>query len=349
MARYARNHWYAAAWSCEVADRPLGRRLLGEPVVLFRQSDNRVAALTDRCPHRLVPLSLGTCVDGRIQCTYHGLQFEGSGQCVHIPGQKLIPPGARARSFPVLERYGLIWIWMGDPAVADPAAVPRVERYGEAAWDVLDGGYQHHPSSYLNIIENLMDPAHTTFLHSATIGNPLASEEPVKTEKGDGYILAYRWLENTQPSPHDRRRLRVDDIRVDRGQFFYFHLPSTSHVETIVMPAGQPHTEEGMCKGLRTYSYKFLTPETESTTHFFWLHVRNYQVGDPEAAAALRAALEQTFREDLAIETVMQRAQEETGVRQHVALEIDRAPTLAIRMLERMIAAEVAIPESRAG
>lgn len=349
MARYARNHWYAVAWSSEVADRPFGRRLLGEPVVLFRQSDSRVAALLDLCPHRLVPLSLGTCIEGRLQCTYHGMQFDGSGHCVHIPGQAVIPARALTRSFPVAERYGLVWVWMGDPALADPAAVPRVAKYGEEGWDVLDGGYQHHPSSYLNIIENLMDPAHTTFLHKATIGNPLASEEPVKTEKGDGYIVAYRWLENTQPSPHDRRRLNVGDMKVDRGQFFYFHLPSTSHVETIVMPAGQPRTEESMCRGLRTYSYKFLTPESESTTHFFWLHVRNYQVGDPEAAAALRAALEQTYREDLAIEAAMQRAQEETGIRQQVALEIDRAPTLAMRMLDRMIAAESAVPPSTRG
>ncbi|MGH8327934.1 MAG: Rieske 2Fe-2S domain-containing protein, partial [Steroidobacteraceae bacterium] len=326
MATFARNHWYVAAWGGELGDdRPLARRLLGEPVVLFRPAGGGVAALRDRCPHRLVPLSMGVCVNGHIRCGYHGMEFDATGHCVHIPAQSLIPPKARVRSFPALERYGLIWLWMGDPASADPAAVPRVEKYREPGWDVLEGGYQYHPSSYLNIIENLMDPAHTTFVHRNTIGNPLAADKPVTTEKGEGYVVAYRWLENIQPSAHDRSHMDFGDCKVDRGIFFYFHLPCTSRVETIVLRTGEERTQESMCRGMRTYSYKFLTPESESATHFFWLHIRNYQVGDLQAAETLRAALERTYGEDLEIEAAMQRSQEETGVRQYVALEIDRA------------------------
>jgi vanillate O-demethylase monooxygenase subunit len=344
MQPFVRNHWYAAAWSDELSDKPLARRLLGEPVVLFRQSDASVAALIDRCPHRLVPLSLGVCTQGRIRCAYHGLEFDGTGRCVHIPAQERIPPKAQTRSFPVTERYGLIWVWMGEADAVDEIQLPQVEKLGQPGWDVLSGGYQHHPSSYQNIIENLMDPSHTTFLHARTIGNPLASDKPVTTEKTDRYIVAYRWLENTDPSPHDRRRLEVGDVKVDRGQFFYFYLPSVSRVETIVLPAGTPRDEENLSKGLRTYSYKFLTPETASTTHFFWLHVRNYQVGDEKAAQALRTALEETYREDLQIELAMQKAQEETGIRQIVGLEIDRAPGMALRMLQRMIDNENSAP-----
>jgi phenylpropionate dioxygenase-like ring-hydroxylating dioxygenase large terminal subunit len=339
VSKFVRNHWYVAAWGSEIGAKPLGRRLLGEPVVLFRQADNRIAALIDRCPHRLVPLSMGVCVDGRIRCGYHGMEFDGSGQCVHIPGQQRIPPKAQAQSFPVIERYGLIWIWMGDRELADPSHVPGIARHGETGWDRLEGGYQYHPSNYRNIIENLMDPAHTTFVHANTIGNPLAGDKPVTTEKTDDYILAYRWVENTKPTPFDQKRLNVGDIAVDRGQFFYFYVPSTSRVETIVVPAGTPRTEAGLCTGLRTYSYKFLTPESESATHFFWLHIRNYLPGH-EAGKKLRASLEQTFAEDLVIETAMQRSQEETGVRQFVALEIDRAPLMALRMLDRLIDAE---------
>jgi phenylpropionate dioxygenase-like ring-hydroxylating dioxygenase large terminal subunit len=329
VGHFARNHWYVAAWSSEVGDKPFGRRLLGEPIVLFRQSDNSVAALLDRCPHRLVPLSMGVCKEGRIQCLYHGMQFDGTGRCVHIPAQT------------AAERFGLVWLWMGDPALADASLLPAIDKYGAPGWAVMSDGYQHHPSSYLNIIENLMDPSHTTFLHANTIGNPLAEDKPVTTEKNDRYIVAYRWVENSDPTPHDRRRIDVGDIKVDRGQYFYFHLPAMSRVETIVIPAGTARTEENLSsKGMRTHSYKFLTPETDSATHFFWLHVRNYQVGNEQAAANLRAALEQTFAEDLQIELAMQRAQEETGLRQVVALEIDRAPSLAVRMLKRMIEAE---------
>jgi vanillate O-demethylase monooxygenase subunit len=108
----------------------------------------------------------------------------------------------------------------------------------------------------------------------------------------------------------------------------------------MVLPAGTARTKENMHTGLHTYSYKFLTPENESATHFFWLHVRNYQLGDEKAAEIMRAALEQTFVEDLQVELAMQRAQQETGMRQLVALEIDRAPTMALHLLKRMIEAE---------
>jgi phenylpropionate dioxygenase-like ring-hydroxylating dioxygenase large terminal subunit len=336
-SRFARNHWYVAAWSREIGDNPLGRRLLGEPVVLFRQADRSVAALLDRCPHRLVPLSMGVCVQGRIRCAYHGIEFDGTGRCVRIPAQTLIPPKAQTRSFPVMERYGLIWVWMGEPTLANPSSLPTVDKWGESGWDLIDGGYQYHPSNVLNIIENLMDPSHTTFVHANTIGNPMASDKPVTTEKTDQYIVAYRWVENSPPTSNDRRRVDFADGKVDRGQYFYFHLPAMSRVEIIVLPAGTERTEENMSRGLRTYSYKFLTPESESATHFFWLHIRNYMLGDHEAAAKLRAGLELTFKEDLEIERAMQRSQEETGVRQLIALDLDRAPVMAVRMLQRMI------------
>jgi phenylpropionate dioxygenase-like ring-hydroxylating dioxygenase large terminal subunit len=340
MDQFARNHWYVGAWSSELLEAPLSRRILGEPVVFFRRADGTAAALIDRCPHRLVPLSLGTCVDGHLRCGYHGMEFDGDGRCVRIPAQKVIPPNAHTRHFPVTERYGMVWIWMGEPARANAHALPRVEHYAEPGWDRLEGGYQYHPSNYRNIIENLMDPAHTTFVHKNTIGNPLAGEQPVTTEKTDEYIVAYRWIENSQPTAHDRLRLNIGDIAVDRGQYFYFYLPATSRVETIVQPAGTPRGAQHAGKGLHTYSYKFLTPESASATHFFWLHIRNYMTGDAQAGERLRSALEQTFAEDLVIEAAMQRSQEETGARQQVALEIDRAPMMALRMLERMIAAE---------
>jgi vanillate O-demethylase monooxygenase subunit len=227
-----------------------------------------------------------------------------------------------------------------DPTLANAASMPKVDKYGEPGWDIIDGGYQYHPSNVLNIIENLMDPSHTTFVHANTIGNPLASEKPVTTEKTDHYIVAYRWVENSLPTPNDRRRVDFGDGNVDRGQFFYFQLPSMSRVEIIVIPTGTERTDENLNKGLRTYSFKFLTPESESATHFFWLHIRNYLVGDREAAAKLRAGLEQTFREDIEIEVAMQRSQDETGIRQLIALDLDRAPVMAVRMLQRMIEAE---------
>src|SRR3984957_14469623 len=109
---FAKVSWYGATFSAEITDKPLGRRLLGDPVVMFRMTDGRVAALEDRCCHRGLPLSMGELVGDDLRCNYHGLVFDCSGQCVRIPGQTAIPPSARVSSYPLLEKGGTIWIWM---------------------------------------------------------------------------------------------------------------------------------------------------------------------------------------------------------------------------------------------
>jgi len=97
-----RNAWYIAAWADELGTQPVARRICNEPIVLFRDKQNRAAALTHRCCHRAAPLHLGTITEAGLQCGYHGLVFDGSGHCVAIPGQSRIPEDARVRSYPVV-------------------------------------------------------------------------------------------------------------------------------------------------------------------------------------------------------------------------------------------------------
>src|SRR5262249_55992316 len=100
---YLRNAWYVAAWSDDLADgQLLSRTILKEPVVLFRKSDRHLAALQDRCPHRFAPLHMGKIVDGdRVQCPYHGLEFDSSGACVLNPHRtKNIPPRPPLPTYP---------------------------------------------------------------------------------------------------------------------------------------------------------------------------------------------------------------------------------------------------------
>ncbi|MEJ0069391.1 MAG: Rieske 2Fe-2S domain-containing protein [Pseudomonadota bacterium] len=120
---FVTNAWYVAAWSSEIGRQPLGRTLLNEPIVLFRDAAGRAAALEDRCCHRAMPLSRGEPAAGGLRCGYHGLVFDGAGRCVEIPTQKTIPASLKVRSFPVEERDDLVWIWMGDPARADAAEI----------------------------------------------------------------------------------------------------------------------------------------------------------------------------------------------------------------------------------
>ena len=341
MTEYVRNTWYAAAWKSELGDTPFKRRILGEPIVMFLKSDGSPAALIDRCPHRLAPLSFGECTGDFIRCAYHGMEFDADGKCTNIPGQDVIPPTAKVQSFPVVERYGMIWIWMGEAAQADESKLPTIKRFDTEGWEVLSDGYQCHNSGYINIVENLMDPAHTTFLHKQTIGNPAAKNEPVKVEGKEDHVVAYRWLTNTKQSPFDKSVMSYDGD-VDRAQFFYYFPPSLSLVEICSMPSGQEHIDQNMDKGLRTFSYKFLTPEDDNSTHFFWLHVRNYKLGDQEWVNQLLKNLDKTYQEDHDIVAAIQHEQEVTGRRQFTGLAIDRAPALASKMIDKMIADEAA-------
>lgn len=337
---FVRNHWYAAAWSREIGEKPFARRILGERIVMFRAPDGTVGALEDRCPHRLAPLSMGECADGGLRCGYHGMVFDTQGQCIGIPGQDIIPPTARTRAYPAIERYGLVWVWTGVGA-PDMGRFPEVKGHGEDGWAMLDGGYQHHAGNYRIEIENLMDPAHTTFLHKETIGNRAAKDVPVQVAQGERGLSAFRWIENVPPTPLDQKSHDFGEGRVDRRIAFNFELPATSFVDIAVIPAGMERSEGNLMEGgIRTFSYKFLTPETERSTHFFWLHLRNFGLGNQMLETMLRSNLEKTFTEDNEMVAAIQREQEETGLRQKTAIAIDRAPIMAIRMIDRMIAAE---------
>lgn len=345
MTTFIRNAWYVAAWSKEIGRELTKRRILGEPVVMYRKEDGTPAALLDRCAHKLVPLSMGRLVGDRVQCGYHGMEYDCSGKCMRVPGQDTVPPKAFVRSFPVVERYNAIWIWMGEPERADPDAIHRVERYGQPGWAVIDGQYQYHRTHYYNIAENLQDPAHTTYTHRSTIGNPAASEVPVTVEQHGTQVVSWRWTNDVPPPPIDRE-LGGFTGKVDRCQYYNYFAPCVSRVDVVTLAAGQEHSEENMDRGQRAFSYKFLTPETGSTTHFFWMHVRNFGVGDAALQASLIEGMNRTFEEDNVICGAIQREQEATGVRQYAFIAIDAGPARVRRLLEQMAAADAATPTS---
>lgn len=340
MTVFVRNAWYVAAWAKEVDRQLLERRLLGEPIVLYRKTDGTPVALLDRCAHKLLPLSMGKLVGDNLQCGYHGMEYDCSGRCVRIPGQERIPPSAKVRSFPVVERDNAIWIWMGDPALADPTRIHAIRNRDTPGWAVIDGQYLLYDTDYLNVVENLQDPAHTTYVHAGSIGNPSASEVPVKVEQpAPDHVLAWRWTNDAPPPPIDRKVGGFTGL-TDRCQYYHFFAPCVSRVDVVTMNAGQEHSEENMDKGLRAFSYKFLTPQTERTTHFFWMHVRNYGVGDDVLDATLTEGMSRTFEEDNGILRAVQREQDGTGVRQMTWLAIDAAPSRARKMIEQMAETE---------
>jgi len=157
------RQWYVACRSAHLRQRPLARTVMGVPLTLFRTSAGP-AALLDRCPHRNVPLSMGRCSDDLLECRYHGWTFNGSGDCVRIPGlDGSTVPGGRTgvESFAALEDRGWIWVC--------PTAGPAPPRPA-VTWPTGDGYSQVYRSMVFEAtvqaaLENTLDVPHTAFVH----------------------------------------------------------------------------------------------------------------------------------------------------------------------------------------
>ncbi len=166
-----RDHWYPLCGAGELASAaPLALTLFGDPLVLFRDADGFAGCVEDRCSHRSTPLSLGRVSDGCIECPYHGWRFDRRGACTRVPslGDASPPSRAAVRAYPCVERAGLVWVWPGDPSLAD-------DRAG-AAFDALDGYCLVRGSRDLDVehglvIENLLDLAHSPFTHDGTLAS----------------------------------------------------------------------------------------------------------------------------------------------------------------------------------
>ena len=168
---FLRNTWYVAAWADEVGTALLPRRLLDQPVVLYRTANGKAMALADRCPHRFAPLSMGRLVDDVIECAYHGLRFDRSGACTFSPhGNGMIPPKARVRSFLLIERHALLWIWMGDIEAADPDLIPEFAFLEDSSYQNVKG-YTLADGHFELMTDNIMDLGHIEFLHPGLLGS----------------------------------------------------------------------------------------------------------------------------------------------------------------------------------
>src|SRR5262249_7601812 len=154
------NCWYVAAWDHELAGgKLLARTILEKPVLLYRGDSGRVVALDNRCCHRGAKLSNGRREGDDVRCMYHGLKFDPGGKCIQIPGQDNIPKNLGVKSYPVLERDRLVWIWMGQPALADPAKILDFPYLRDPAWRGRPD-YMHYKANYRLIVDNLSDLAH---------------------------------------------------------------------------------------------------------------------------------------------------------------------------------------------
>jgi phenylpropionate dioxygenase-like ring-hydroxylating dioxygenase large terminal subunit len=337
--KFLHNVWYVAGFADDLAPgQHVGRKFLNRSVVLYRTQTGALGALEDRCCHRAMPLSAGQVAGEAIRCCYHGLEYDASGACVRIPGQDRVPSQAFVRAYPLVERDKVLWIWMGEAAEADPARIPSHPWHTDPAW-----GWQgaHFPvkGNWQLLVENLMDLSHLGYVHPTTIGGDAHMHFRTKTEAvrdGDKVRVTRHMPSSTAP------RTYVDVMGftgpIDRWQEIEFE-PVVIRIHTGACDAGTGAYEGKREHGFSMLGFHGITPETETTTHYFWSIATNVGLdrGIPQLVFDQTAY---TFREDQAVLEAQQRRIDETPGGKFVDILSDAGSSQTKRLLRGLYEAE---------
>jgi vanillate O-demethylase monooxygenase subunit len=339
------NCWYVGGLSAELSAepsgaRPLGRTLLGQKLVLFRDAEGRVNALEDRCPHRGLPLSMGCVENGNLRCGYHGLLIDARGHCIEIPGQQQIPVRSALRRYATEEHDGVIWVWFGREAASQPDhAPPRWSVMSDPVYRMRGEAF-HYDAPWQLIHDNLMDLTHAGYVHAQTIGgNPrMHSEAPTQLSADGEVVRVQRRLLNSPP-PATFTDAWPFNERIDRWQQIEFHV---SHVRIFAggSDAGTDDIESRLPEeraGLRLPSFHAVTPETDKTSHYIWMVGCN----SPREGALERTyqQFHATFVEDKVVIEAQYKNLQHFGDVERLSAHFDRAPTMARRVVDRLASA----------
>jgi vanillate O-demethylase monooxygenase subunit len=342
MSMHIRNSWYVAATSEEVgADKPLGRRVCNEAMVFYRGVDG-VTALEDFCPHRGAPLSLGFVRDGLLVCGYHGLTLGCDGRAASMPGQR-VGGFPAVRRFPVAERYGFIWVWPGDAALADPALIPHLAWAEDPGW-AYGGGLYHIACDYRLMIDNLMDLTHETYVHATSIGQAEIEDAAPATRLEGEQVVTSRFMEGIEAPPFWKMALRAadlaDDVPCDRWQICRFTAPSHVMIEVGVAHAGHGGYHADPKYKAASWVVDFITPETDESIWYFWGMARNFKPGDAELTERIREGQGRIFAEDQQMLERQQRNISANPDRRLLMLNIDGGGVQARKIIDRLIQQE---------
>jgi phenylpropionate dioxygenase-like ring-hydroxylating dioxygenase large terminal subunit len=334
---FIRNSWYVAAWSKEVEQgRPFGRMILGEPLVMFRTAAGTVAVLGGRCAHRRMSLVNGKVLGDTLVCCYHGLTYDATGTCIRVPGQEVAPSGIRVRSYPAVERYGAVWVWMGEPARAEPSNI--------FACSLIDPSgcnghrfYWHVKANYLYLNDNLSDLLHQAYLHNPSFGgntDPLGETKPEYAQEDDRIRVDWSW--SNVPAPTTYANIGRIKGLADGWNYSAFEPPCFYVNQFGFAEAGtgglHSNLPQGSGKASATF-YQLITPETDRTTHFFKLVHCEWP---SDVLPRLSAIVEAVNQEDNWACEEQQRMEDINPAAPRHAIHTDRAVYAMRKVVERL-------------
>jgi vanillate O-demethylase monooxygenase subunit len=342
---FLQNAWYPAGWDTELpAGKPLGRTFLNQRVAMFRDSRGVAHAVADRCPHRFAPLSMGTVVGDRLKCPYHGLEFDAAGACAHNPhGNGAIPGAAQVRSYPMVERHSVLWIWMGDATRADESLVPDFAASMDPAKRHVGKDYLLARAHYQLETDNIMDLSHIEFLHPGSLGSDAIKRAQSEVVQ-DGVTIYSRRLTHAERLPEalESGYGIPQGQLVDRWLDVRWNAPASMELWVGVAPTG---SEDARKVGKRIPFVHLFTPETDTTTHYWFSTSYPRRMGEEgerrarEDVKFLRGPFES---EDLPMLEAQQRAigDQDFWSLKPVLLAGDAAAVRARRVLDAMIKKE---------
>jgi phenylpropionate dioxygenase-like ring-hydroxylating dioxygenase large terminal subunit len=344
---FIKNAWYVAAWDHEVGRALTPTTILGEDIVLFRKTDGGAVALENACPHRKLPLSMGRLKGDEVECGYHGLTFDCAGACVRVPGAAKIPRTARVRAYPLAERYGLLWIWMGEAALANPDEIVPVANWGDPAWGVNRGESMMVDCNYLYITDNLLDPSHVAWVHQTSFGSAACEDTPLDTVMEPSGVTVSRWMMDAPPAPFYAPFLKFSG-NCDRQQYYEVRYPAHAIIKAVFVPAGAGG--EGLESNPLAHpdvflmdSYNFMTPVDENRTRYTWFQMRNFAPDDEKVSAQLADSVRGAFAEDRVILAAVHSGMANKRT-PNISLAIDKGPLGFRRGVAARIAAEQPVP-----
>ncbi len=260
---------------------------------------------------------------------------------MEIPGQDRIGPQVRVRSYPLAERDRYVWIWMGDPALADPATIPDCHWQDDPAWRSTPG-YKHFKASYLLIIDNLLDFSHLSFVHASTLGGSqsMATTRP-KLDRFPWGVRVTRQYPG-DPIPPYAVKLAKFDGPVDRWQIYdWIVAGNILSMDSGFAPAGTGALSGSRVpESLQFHSVQALTPETEGTTHYFWSYPHNFALDDGAVTDMLANAVGAAFEEDRAVIEAQQAVVDRSPDSKMIAIAADAGGMQVRWMIDQKLAAE---------
>jgi len=349
---WVRNCWYVAAWCHEIEVHQMyAITIISKPVLIYRKENGELTALADQCCHRHMPLSKGSLEGDEIRCMYHGLKFNAQGRCVEVPTMQLsgdeVPDNFIVPTYPVAEKHGWVWVWLGEKDKADEALIPPTTGPDNPDW-FMHTGHLDYDANYLLINDNLTDLGHIAYTHKNSFagGRSDAYFNQPRVQKIDRGIRITRW--NTNSPKRGYQKGNADFY--DQFMTYDFLVPGVLMMYQGMFEAGSAEAcdygevNKDMIPDTASFTSQAVTPMTDGTSRYFFAwgpRINEHQEND-QIVEGMWTLANKAFMEDKVTIEAQQKVVNLQSEADMVSITDDRGPNMFRKVLDEMISEECA-------